>query len=115
MLSNTRIATLPFTVIANVRRCQVRECIRQSPPCCFSARNISSAIYKNREEQQKIPQLHPKFWQTLDDSGGPAHFWEEQARRHVTWYHNFHTVQHHDTERGQISWFLGGVLNASGK
>ncbi|EGD78858.1 acetyl-CoA synthetase [Salpingoeca rosetta] len=57
--------------------------------------------------------LHPKFWQTLDDSGGPAHFWGEQARRHITWYHDFHTVQHHDTDRGIVSWFLGGILNAS--
>eukprot|EP00043_Microstomoeca_roanoka_P015135 m.151062 g.151062 ORF g.151062 m.151062 type:complete len:752 (-) comp16191_c0_seq3:108-2363(-) len=65
------------------------------------------------DQRRRLATLHPKFWQTLDDKGGPAHFWAEQAKRNITWFHDFHTVQHHDLERGQISWFLGGVLNAS--
>jgi len=40
-------------------------------------------------------------------------FWEKEARRNLSWIHDFHTVEDCDLAQGRIAWFLGGVLNAS--
>ena len=88
-------------------------------PCRSLASAAPRLVAKETRQEEAGPhsrkqlKLHPKFWETLDDSGGPAHFWAEQARRHITWYQGFHTVQHHDPSQGKVSWFLGGTLNAS--
>ena len=43
----------------------------------------------------------------------PEAFWAEQARARLTWSRDFHTVMDAEFTNGNVSWFLGGELNAS--
>ncbi|KAM5343323.1 hypothetical protein ACJ41O_014289 [Fusarium nematophilum] len=43
----------------------------------------------------------------------PDAFWGDLARDLLTWDSDFHTVQNGTLAEGNISWFLGGKLNAS--
>lgn len=40
-------------------------------------------------------------------------FWGSLARELLSWDRDFHTTQHGTLKRGNVSWFLGGELNAS--
>jgi acetyl-CoA synthetase len=41
----------------------------------------------------------------------PDAFWGRMAREHLTWIHEFRTVQDCDWKQGLVAWFLGGKLN----
>lgn len=41
----------------------------------------------------------------------PEAFWGEQAKKRLSWYHEFTQVKDCDISEGMISWFLGGKLN----
>lgn len=43
----------------------------------------------------------------------PGEFWGNLARQLVTWDRDFHTTQHGSLAQGDMSWFLGGRINAS--
>jgi len=43
----------------------------------------------------------------------PEAFWAKEAREHLSWERDFHTVSDSDITSGDISWFLGGRLNAA--
>ena len=45
----------------------------------------------------------------------PDEFWGRLARSRLKWDKDFDTVSDCDLEKGRISWFQGGKLNASGK
>lgn len=54
------------------------------------------------------------FWfeESLTD---PERFWGDLAKQRLRWVEPFDTVKKCDMEKGEISWFLGGKLNVSGK
>ncbi|CAM1508632.1 Fc.00g054800.m01.CDS01 [Cosmosporella sp. VM-42] len=43
----------------------------------------------------------------------PDEFWGKMARDLLSWDRDFHTVQNGSLAEGDVSWFLGGQLNAS--
>ncbi len=43
----------------------------------------------------------------------PDMFWKEQAEEHLSWLEPFHMVCDCDLAAGEVTWFLGGKLNAS--
>ncbi|KAF7550930.1 hypothetical protein G7046_g7857 [Stylonectria norvegica] len=43
----------------------------------------------------------------------PDDFWGSLARELITWDRDFHTVQNGTLAEGDVSWFLGGQVNAS--
>jgi len=45
----------------------------------------------------------------------PERFWGDLGRRRLRWMKNFDEVMDCDMRQGKISWFNGGVLNATGK
>ena len=45
----------------------------------------------------------------------PEQFWGDLARRRLSWTREFDQVMDCDMTTGQFKWFLGGVLNVSGK
>lgn len=42
----------------------------------------------------------------------PEQFWGQEARRRLSWQHEFRQVSDSDFPNGEIAWFLGGRLNA---
>ena len=66
------------------------------------ARVSKGAHISSLEEYQKMYKKSIEF---------PDAFWAEQARKHLTWYHDFSQVCDSDFKEGNISWFLGGKLN----
>ena len=45
----------------------------------------------------------------------PEQFWGDLARRRLRWNKEFDQVMDCDMSNGQFKWFLGGVINVSGK
>ena len=45
----------------------------------------------------------------------PERFWGDLGRRRLRWMKDFDDVMDCDMRRGKISWFNGGVLNATGE
>lgn len=45
----------------------------------------------------------------------PARFWGDLGRRRLRWMKNFDEVMDCDMNQGKMSWFNGGVLNATGE
>ena len=45
----------------------------------------------------------------------PEQFWGDLARRRLRWTKEFDQVMDCDMNSGQFKWFLGGVINVSGK
>ena len=45
----------------------------------------------------------------------PEQFWGDLARRRLKWFKEFDQVMDCDMEKGEFSWFIGGVINVSGK
>lgn len=43
----------------------------------------------------------------------PDEFWGTESRTLLSWFQDFHTVQSGSLKNGDVSWFLGGELNAS--
>lgn len=43
----------------------------------------------------------------------PEEFWGATSRDLLSWSHDFHTVRSGSLKHGDVSWFLGGELNAS--
>lgn len=43
----------------------------------------------------------------------PDEFWSTTSRDLLSWSHDFHTVRSGSLRHGDVSWFLGGELNAS--
>ncbi len=44
----------------------------------------------------------------------PTDFWGHLAKTRLRWFKEFDQVMDCDMEKGQISWFNGGKINASG-
>ena len=45
----------------------------------------------------------------------PERFWGDLGRRRLRWMKDFEDVMDCDMHQGKISWFNGGVLNATGE
>ena len=45
----------------------------------------------------------------------PERFWGDLGRRRLRWMKNFDEVMDCDMNQGKMSWFNGGVLNATGE
>jgi acetyl-CoA synthetase len=70
-----------------------------NPPAGFSA----NAHVKSLDEYRA----------TYDRSvSDPEGFWAEQAEQRITWIEKWHTVRKCDYHKVEISWYLGGKLNA---
>ncbi len=59
---------------------------------------------------RSVDEYRSMYERSLDE---PDAFWAEQARARLTWTREFHTVKDADFSSGNVSWFLGGELNAS--
>lgn len=64
---------------------------------------ISKEAYIN---ESKYLDLYKK---SMENSGN---FWEEQAKKFITWDKTWNKVNDSDFKSGKIGWFLGGKLNA---
>lgn len=51
------------------------------------------------------------YKESIDNPDG---FWKARATETLTWQTDFNTVKNVDLTTGNIAWFLGGKLNASG-
>lgn len=58
----------------------------------------------NREQYEAL------YQQSLDN---PQEFWDNQARKNLTWMHPFDQVLEASFEEGRFNWFRNGKLNAS--
>ena len=45
----------------------------------------------------------------------PERFWGDLARRRLRWMKDFDQVMQCDMNAGQFSWFLGGLINVTGR
>ena len=45
----------------------------------------------------------------------PESFWDDLAKNRIRWMKDYDQVMEVDMNTGSIKWFLGGVLNVSGK
>lgn len=45
----------------------------------------------------------------------PEGFWGDLARRRLKWFKEFDQVMECDMDKGEFKWFIGGVINVSGK
>lgn len=45
----------------------------------------------------------------------PEGFWGDLARRRLKWFKEFDQVMDCDMNKGEFKWFIGGVINVSGK
>lgn len=63
----------------------------------------AKALLRSRDEYERL------YARSIED---PDAFWEEQARKQLSWIHDFERVQDNDWQQGLIAWFLGGRLNA---
>ncbi len=64
----------------------------------------SSARIGDREAYEHL------YTQSIEN---PEHFWAEQAKSLIDWYHPWERTLEYDFHRGYVSWFKGGKLNAS--
>ncbi|CAI6013893.1 unnamed protein product [Clonostachys chloroleuca] len=76
----------------------------------------------NIGHQKMVPQNHPSqphigsmgeyFRMHAESINNPAKFWGNVARELIKWSSDFDAVQYGSLDKGNISWFLGGKLNA---
>ncbi|MFO7860618.1 MAG: acetyl-coenzyme A synthetase N-terminal domain-containing protein [Desulfosalsimonas sp.] len=63
-----------------------------------------TAYVKGMDEYQKLHR------QSIED---PEGFWAQQAEKYLSWEKKWDQVLDYDFTEARISWFSGGVLNAS--
>ena len=81
----------------------------------MSRENAGTDIYAPKSFGDRTPHVASldEYWRlyraSLDE---PEQFWAERADELITWFHRWHTVFDSDYDETDMSWFLGGRLNA---
>jgi len=55
--------------------------------------------------------LYEKMY--TESISNPEQFWGDHATKYLHWYKTWNTVYQGDFSSGEVSWFEGGILNAS--
>ena len=66
--------------------------------------------YRKVAHIKSMDQYQELYKRSLDDVDG---FWSEQARQYLSWFKEWDSVLEYDLVEGNISWFKGGLINAS--
>ncbi len=66
--------------------------------------SANGALLRGKEEYQKL------YQESVND---PTAFWDKQAKSLLTWERPYDKVSMGSFEGGDVSWFLGGKINAS--
>ena len=91
-------------------------CTRITPVRRAKGDTVAEQIYTPNFEWQAGARLQSmeQYREMYDRSVSDPHgFWEEQARKRLSWDVDFHGVEDTDLEHGVVAWFLGGKLNAA--
>ncbi len=66
--------------------------------------------YRKVAHINSMEQYRELYKRSIDDVDA---FWSEQAKQYLSWYKEWDSVLEYDLVEGNISWFKGGLINAS--
>jgi len=75
-------------------------------PGCFAPKRVKK---DDAAPEDLLDENERKYKQSLVE---PDKFWREVAEKHVEWFHPFGAVSNGGFAEGDVSWFIGGKLNA---
>ena len=73
------------------------------------------SVYPIMKHSNSLSTVTSDDYQTLYEQSinDPDTFWSEQARKNLTWFHDFQSIGMGSFRYGDVNWFSGGKINIS--